>query len=71
MMMMMMKTTWFHSAPVAILDALSSPPFIPPAICLPSPLDQLASCCLLHAGFLLGLPFDYEDGGDMFLQNTG
>jgi hypothetical protein len=24
-----------------------------------------------HAGFLLGLFFDAEDGGDMFLRNTG
>jgi hypothetical protein len=53
---------------VAILYAVSSAPFIPPAICLPSPLDQHAACCLLHAGFSLGLPFDSEDGGDV--QNT-
>jgi hypothetical protein len=26
---------------------------------------------LLHVGFLLGLFFDPEDGGDMFLQNVG
>jgi hypothetical protein len=26
-----------------------------------------AACFLLHAGFLLGLFFDPEDGGDMFL----
>jgi hypothetical protein len=30
-----------------------------------------ASCYLLPAGFLLGLFFDLEDGGDMFLQNVG
>jgi hypothetical protein len=24
-----------------------------------------------HAGFLLGLFFDPEDGGDMFLRNVG
>jgi hypothetical protein len=24
-----------------------------------------------HTGFLLGLFFDPEDGGDMFLQNVG
>jgi hypothetical protein len=27
--------------------------------------------CLLHAGLFLGLFFDPEDGGDMFLQNIG
>jgi hypothetical protein len=26
---------------------------------------------LLHAGFLLGLFFDSEDGGEMFLRNVG
>jgi hypothetical protein len=26
---------------------------------------------LLHAGFLLHLLLDSEDGGDIFLQNTG
>jgi hypothetical protein len=29
------------------------------------------ACCLLHAGFLLGLLFYPEDGGDMFLRNVG
>jgi hypothetical protein len=29
------------------------------------------ACYLLHAGFLLGLFFDPEDGRDMFLQNVG
>jgi hypothetical protein len=29
------------------------------------------TCYLLQAGFLLGLFFDREDGGDMFLQNVG
>jgi hypothetical protein len=29
----------------------------------------LATC--LHADFLLGLSFDTEDGGDMFLRNVG
>jgi hypothetical protein len=30
-----------------------------------------SACCLLHAGFLLGLFFDPEDGGNMFFQNVG
>jgi hypothetical protein len=29
----------------------------------------LLTRCLLHAGFLLGLIFDAEDGGDMLFQN--
>jgi hypothetical protein len=29
-----------------------------------------AACCLLHAGFLLGLFFDHEDGGDMFPRES-
>jgi hypothetical protein len=29
------------------------------------------ACCLLHASFLLGLLFNHEDGGDMFLRNIG
>jgi hypothetical protein len=29
----------------------------------------LATC--FHAGFLIGLHFDPEDGGDMFLRNVG
>jgi hypothetical protein len=32
-------------------------------------IDVLATC--FHAGFLLGLFFDPEDGGDMFLRNVG
>jgi hypothetical protein len=28
-----------------------------------------SACCLLHAGFLLGLLFIPEDGSNMFLQN--
>jgi hypothetical protein len=33
--------------------------------------NRLAACCLLHAGFLLGLFIDHEDGGYMFLRNVG
>jgi hypothetical protein len=29
------------------------------------------ACYMLHAGFLLGLFFDLEDRGDMFLRNVG
>jgi hypothetical protein len=32
---------------------------------------RAAACCLLHAGFLLGLLFNPEDEGDMFLRNVG
>jgi hypothetical protein len=36
-------------------------------------MKQVASSdnCLLHVGFLLGLFFSPEDGGNMILQNTG
>jgi hypothetical protein len=33
--------------------------------------DVFAACYLLHAGFWLGLSFDPEVGGDMFLRNFG
>jgi hypothetical protein len=33
-------------------------------------LGYKGNCCLLHAGFLLGLFFNPEEGGDIFLQNT-
>jgi hypothetical protein len=33
-------------------------------------LEILLATCF-HAGFLLGLYFDPEDGGDMFLRNVG
>jgi hypothetical protein len=29
------------------------------------------ACCLLHADFLFDFIFNPEDGGNMFLQNTG
>jgi hypothetical protein len=29
------------------------------------------ACCLFHVGFLLGLFFSHEDGGDVFLRNVG
>jgi hypothetical protein len=32
--------------------------------------DTSFACYLLHAGFLLGLFFDSEDGGDMFFRNV-
>jgi hypothetical protein len=32
---------------------------------------QGSACCLLHGGFLFGLFFDREDGGDMCLRNFG
>jgi hypothetical protein len=31
---------------------------------------QSVACFLIHAGFLLGLVFSHEDGGDMFLRNV-
>jgi hypothetical protein len=34
-------------------------------------LNAGSSHYLLHAGFLLGLFFNSEDGDDMFLQNVG
>jgi hypothetical protein len=33
--------------------------------------SSVSACYLLHAGFMFGLFFDPEDGGDMFLQNAG
>jgi hypothetical protein len=33
--------------------------------------NQSEACYLLHAGFLLGLFFDPNDGGDIFLRKIG
>jgi hypothetical protein len=35
----------------------------------PSKQQDGSAYYLAHAGFLLGLSYDPEDGGDMFLQN--
>jgi hypothetical protein len=35
------------------------------------PPSSGSASCLLHAGFLFGLLFNVEDGGDTFLQNNG
>jgi hypothetical protein len=32
-------------------------------------IKQASACCLIQAGFLLGLFFDREDGDDMSLRN--
>jgi hypothetical protein len=32
---------------------------------------RCSACCLLHAGFLLGLLYSPEDRGDVFLPNIG
>jgi hypothetical protein len=37
----------------------------------PTGSKQNTICCLLHVDFLLGLFFDTEDEGDMFLRNVG
>jgi hypothetical protein len=34
-------------------------------------LQSSSTLCLFHAGLLLGLLFNAEDGGDMFLRNIG
>jgi hypothetical protein len=41
----------------------------PPLVLFLSHMNVLATC--FHAGFLLNLFFDPEDGGDMFLRNVG
>jgi hypothetical protein len=33
--------------------------------------EQNSTCYTLHSGFLLGLFFEPEDGGDMFLRDVG
>jgi hypothetical protein len=33
--------------------------------------ESRTGCYLLHAGFMLGLLFNREDGGDMFFPNIG
>jgi hypothetical protein len=33
--------------------------------------EQGSACYLLQDGFLIGLFFEPEDGGDMFLRNAG
>jgi hypothetical protein len=38
---------------------------------MPALTYNAISCHLLSAGFLLGLFFDLEDGGNMFLRNIG
>jgi hypothetical protein len=38
---------------------------------LSSGIQRHVACSLLYAGFLLGLIFDHEDGGDIFLRNVG
>jgi hypothetical protein len=32
--------------------------------------EHCSACYLFHGGFLLGLFFDPEDGGDIFLRNV-
>jgi hypothetical protein len=29
-----------------------------------------SACCLLHGGFLLGILYIREDGGDIFIRNV-
>jgi hypothetical protein len=60
----------------AVLSTESQPTFwrnmLPPSSeSKNKPSKQSSACYLLHAGFLLDLLFDPEDGGDMFLQNVG
>jgi hypothetical protein len=35
------------------------------------PSKKPTACCLLHAGFLLGILLNLEDRGNMFLSGVG
>jgi hypothetical protein len=51
---------------------ITSPRFEELDIMLYNPVkeEHVTVCCQLHAGFLLGLDFDPDDEGDMFMQNV-
>jgi hypothetical protein len=61
---------WFESRPehrVSLLKKSSTFWDITPC----GPLKVNSACYMFHAGFLLGLFVDPEDGGDMFVRNFG